>query len=199
MNDQEVTFYTRPNYMGDAHTYALGTDENLYPGELNDKFKSVKVGRKVKILAWQHGNQTGKYREWDLDQPDISDIGGLTRFKVVESTTLPVVVRLQDLTGAPAGKYSLKVSSYDVGDTIVYSGDPEYGLVGVMPEDGPPVTTAIYVRDEHTGAYVAVGAIYFTWNPDTKSIDVADASNLPENLAYSREDRNQFTFKLTEV
>ncbi|MFF4961639.1 beta/gamma crystallin domain-containing protein [Streptomyces sp. NPDC001222] len=199
MNDQEVTFYTRPDYMGDAHTYALGTDENLHPGELNDKFKSVKVGRKVKILAWQHSNQTGKYREWDLDQPDISDIGGLTRFKVVESTTLPVVVRLQDLTGAPAGKYSLKVSSYDVGDTIVYSGDPEYGLVGVMPEDGPPVTTAIYVRDEHTGAYVAVGAIYFTWNPDTKSIDVADASNLPENLAYSREGRNQFTFKLTEA
>jgi hypothetical protein len=199
MSEQEVTFYTRPNYTGDAHTYAVGTDENLHPGELNDRFKSVKVGRKAKVLAWQHSNQSGKYREWDLDQPDISDIGGLTRFKVVESTTLPIAVRLQDLTGAPAGRYSLKAASYDVGDTIVRSGDAEYGLVGVMPEDGPPVTTAIYVRDEHSGVYVAVGAIYFVWNSDTKSIDVADASNVPENLDYSRDGRNQFTFKLTAV
>jgi hypothetical protein len=197
MSEQEVTFYSRLNYTGDAHTYAAGTDEKLHPGELNDKFKSVKVGRKAKVLAWQHSNQSGKYREWDLDQPDISDIGGLTRFKVVESTTLPIAVRLQDLTGAPTGRYSLKAASYDVGDTIVRSGDPEYGLVGVMPEDGPPVTTAIYVRDEHSGVYVAVGAIYFVWNSDTKSIDVADASNVPENLDYSRDGRNQFTFKLT--
>ncbi|MBW8801423.1 MAG: hypothetical protein JF597_50155 [Streptomyces sp.] len=199
MSEQEVTFYTRTNYTGDAHTYVVGADENLYPGGLNDKFKSVRVGRKAKVLAWQHANQTGKYQEWDIDQPDISDIGGLTRFKVVESTTLPIVVRLQDLTGAPARRYSLKIASYDVGDTIAYSGDPEYGLVGVMPEDGPPVTTAIYVRDEHSGVYVAVGAIYFVWNSSTKSIDVADASNVPENLDYSRDGRNQFTFKLTEV
>ncbi|MFG2261117.1 beta/gamma crystallin domain-containing protein [Streptomyces mirabilis] len=54
--EQEVTFYSRPNYTGDAHTYAVGTDENLHPGELNDKFKSVKVGRKAKVLAWQDSN-----------------------------------------------------------------------------------------------------------------------------------------------
>lgn len=199
MSEQEVTFHTGTNYTGDAHTYVVGSDENLYPGGLNDRFKSVRVGRKAKVLAWQHANQTGKYREWDVDQPDISDIGGLTRFKVVESTTLPIAVRLQDLTGGPARRYSLKIASYDVGDTIVHSGDPEYGLVGVMPEDGPPVTTAIYVRDEHSGAYVAVGAIYFVWNSSTKSIDVADASNVPENLGYSRDGRNQFTFTLTSV
>ncbi|MFD9655821.1 beta/gamma crystallin domain-containing protein [Streptomyces mirabilis] len=59
MSEQEVTFYSRLNYTGDAHTYAVGTDENLHPGELNDKFKSVKVGRKAKVLAWQHSNQSG--------------------------------------------------------------------------------------------------------------------------------------------
>ena len=199
MSDQEVTFYTQVNYSGDAHVYRVGADENLYPGELNDRFKSVKVGRKAKVLAWQHGNQTGKYREWDLDQADFSDIGGLTRFKVVDSTTLPIAVRIQDLTGAPARAYSMKVNSYDVGDTIVYSGAPEYGLVGVMPEDGPPVTTAIYVRNENSGEYVATGAIHFTWNSGTKSIDVADASNFPENMEHARDGRNQFTFTLKSV
>ncbi|MFI2645932.1 beta/gamma crystallin domain-containing protein [Streptomyces sp. NPDC018610] len=199
MSEQEVTFYARPSYTGDGHTYTVGANENLHPGELNDRFNSVRVGRKAKVLAWQHANQTGKYREWEVDQPDISDIGGLTRFKVVESTTLPIAVRLQDLTGAQPGRYSLKVASYDVGDTVVRSGDPEYGLVGVMPEDGPPVTSAIYVRNELSGEYVALGAIYFAWNSGTKSIDVAEASNVPENLDYSRDGRNQFTFKLTEV
>ncbi|MGW7427700.1 beta/gamma crystallin domain-containing protein [Streptomyces sp. NPDC054813] len=57
MSEQKVTFYTRPNYTGNAHTYAVGTDENLYPGGLNDKFKSVKVSRKAKVLAWQPAAQ----------------------------------------------------------------------------------------------------------------------------------------------
>ncbi|WP_330348976.1 beta/gamma crystallin domain-containing protein [Streptomyces sp. NBC_00582] len=199
MSDQEVIFYTRTNLSGDAHPYRVGADENLYPGQLNDRFKSVKVGTKAKILAWQHANQTGKYREWDLDQADISDIGGLTRFKVVDSTTLPIAVRLEDLTGAPDGRFSLKIDSYDVGTIIVHSGDPEYGLVGVMPEDGPPVTTAIYVRNEQSGEYVATGAIHFVWNAGTKSIDVADATNFPENMEYSRDGRNRFIFKLKSV
>jgi hypothetical protein len=199
MKDDQVTFYAQLSFAGEAHTYDLGADENLHPGELNDKFKSVKVGRQAKVLAWQHANQTGKYREWDLDQADITGIGGLSRFKVIRDTTLPIAVRLEDLTGGQNRQYSLKVDSFEVGQALVYSGDPEYGLVGIMPEDGPPVTTAIYVRDEQSGNYVATGAVHFAWNSTTKSVDIADDTNFPANMEYKRDGRNQFIFELTSV
>ncbi|NUK85432.1 beta/gamma crystallin domain-containing protein [Streptomyces lunaelactis] len=199
MKDDQVTFYAQLSFAGEAHTYDLGANENLHPGELNDRFRSVKVGRQVKVLAWQHANQTGRYQEWDLDQADITGIGGLTRFKVIRDTTLPIAVRLEDLTGGQNGQYSLKVASFEVGEILVYSGDPEYGLVGVMPEDGPPVTSAIYVRSEQSGEYVAMGSVYFVWNGTTKSVDVADETNFPANMRYKREGRNQFIFELTDV
>ncbi|MFD4948774.1 beta/gamma crystallin domain-containing protein [Streptomyces sp. NPDC058409] len=192
-----ATFYTQLAYAGDAHSYKLGSDESLYPGDLNDKFKSLRVGKLVKVLAWQH-NESGQYREWDTDQENITDIGGLSRFKVAASTTLPIAVRLQDLTGAPEGSYSLKVSSYEVGEATISSGDPEFRLVGIMPESGPPVTTAIYVRNGD-GHYVATGAVHFTWNSNTKSVDIADATNFPENMENERTGRNEFTFRLVSV
>ncbi|WP_326655004.1 beta/gamma crystallin domain-containing protein [Streptomyces sp. NBC_01750] len=199
MKDDQVTFYAQLSFAGEAHTYDLGADENLHPGELNDKFKSLKVGQQAKVLAWQHANQTGKYREWNLDQSDITGIGGLSRFKVTRDTTLPIAVRLEDLTGGQNRQYSLKVDSFEVGQILVYSGDLEYGLVGIMPEDGPPVTTAIYVRDEQSGNYVATGSVYFAWNGTTKSVDVADETNFPDNMRYKRDGRNQFIFELTAV
>ncbi|MFF5131312.1 beta/gamma crystallin domain-containing protein [Streptomyces syringium] len=87
MNDDQVTFYTGLNYTGDAHTYDIGDAVRFAEEDpLNDKFLSVKLGRRARILAWQHGSQRGNYREWEADQPDISNIGGLTRFKVTDNS-----------------------------------------------------------------------------------------------------------------
>ncbi|HUJ80462.1 MAG TPA: hypothetical protein VLW83_01190, partial [Candidatus Acidoferrales bacterium] len=61
------------------------------------------------------------------------------------------------------------------------------------------VTTAIYVRDEQTKVYVATGAVYFVWNSQTSSVDVADATNFPANMTYERATPNQFIFHLTSV
>ncbi|WP_017599593.1 beta/gamma crystallin domain-containing protein [Nocardiopsis lucentensis] len=199
MSDNEVIFYEELNYGGASHPYKLGDDINLGNTSLNDKFTSVKVGAKVKVVAWQHYDQTGVYREWDVDQPDITDIGGLTRFRVVKSGTLPIAVRLEDLTGQEKHHYSMKVDSHDVGTAKVYSGGAGYGLVGLMPEAGPPVTTAIYVRDEKSGVYVATGSIYFTWDGETKSIRIDNAENFPKNMEHQRERRNEFTCQLKSV
>jgi DUF2075 family protein len=198
MGDNEACFYTEFKFEGDSHCYPLGTEENLWPGSLNDRFKSVQVGRKVKVLAWQHANNSGKYREWSIDQDDITDIDGLSRFNVVADTTLPIAARLDDNTGAPTGQRSLTLISHQVGQITVRSGEPDFHLVGIMPAAGPPVTTAIHVRDEQTGEYLATGSIYFAWNADTKSIDVADETNLPTNVTYERSERNKFTFTLNE-
>ncbi|MBZ4322048.1 beta/gamma crystallin domain-containing protein [Streptomyces huiliensis] len=87
MNDDQVTFHTGRDYQGDAHTYTISDDVRFTEKDpLNDAFLSVKVGRKARILAWQHGSQRGDYREWEADQPDIGDIGGLTRFKVTDNS-----------------------------------------------------------------------------------------------------------------
>ncbi|MFE3261710.1 beta/gamma crystallin domain-containing protein [Nocardia sp. NPDC059091] len=196
MSVDEATFYRNVDYAGEPHAYKLGTQESL-PGDLNDRFRSVRVGELVKVLAWQHYGQSGRYREWEVDTPDITDIGGLSTFRVVEKTTLAIAVRLQDDTGAAPGRYSLKVVSYEVGEITTHSGDPEYALIGFMPAGGPPVTTAIYVRDEHTGEYVAIGSVYFVWNPQTSAVDVSDDTHFPENMTYERAGNNRFTFHLT--
>lgn len=198
MSVDEVMFYKSVNYAGDPYAYKLGAQEAL-PGELNDRFRSVRVGELVKVLAWQHYGQSGIYREWEVDTPDITDIGGLSTFRVVEKTTLAIAVRLQDDTGAEPGRYSLKVVSYEVGEITAHSGDPEYSLVGFMPAGGPPVTTAIYVRDERTGEYMAIGSVYFAWNAGTKSVDIADETNFPENMTHERAGSNRFTFRLTST
>jgi len=201
MSDDEATFYTQLAYQGDPHAYKLGTDETLWPGHLNDQFLSVRVGAMVKVLAWQDDGGGGSYGEWDVDQPDITSIGGLSRFQVAELGTLPIAVRLEDATGAAPGSYSLTAESYQVGRITVPSGDPDFGLIGIMPVDGPPVTTAIYVRDEQPGhgQYVATGAIYFVWNGATGTIDVADQTNFPANMDCQRADRNKFTLRLISV
>lgn len=176
MSVDEATFYRSTNYGGDAFPYRLGANEEL-PTNLNDKFKSVRVGSMVKVLAWQHYGGTGQYREWEVDTPDITDIGGLSWFKVIESTTLSIAV----------------------GSVTTLSGDPEFALIGTMPADGPLVTTAINVRDVPTGVYIAVGSVYFVWNPETMAVDVADATNFPANMSYERASPNQFIFHLTSV
>ncbi|MFE3026119.1 beta/gamma crystallin domain-containing protein [Nocardia tengchongensis] len=196
MSVDEATFYRNVDYVGEPYAYKLGTQESL-PGDLNDRFRSVRVGELVKVLAWQHYGQSGRYREWEVDTPDITDVGGLSTFRVVEKTTLAIAVRLQDDTGAAPGRYSLKVVSYEVGEITTPSGDPEYALVGFMPAGGPPVTTAIYVRNEQTGEFVAIGSVYFVWNPQTSAVDVADETNFPENMTYERAGSNRFTFHLT--
>ncbi|MFD6356934.1 beta/gamma crystallin domain-containing protein [Nocardia tengchongensis] len=196
MSVDEATFYRNVDYVGEPSACKLGTQESL-PGDLNDRFRSVRVGELVKVLAWQHYGQSGRYREWEVDTPDITDVGGLSTFRVVEKTTLAIAVRLQDDTGAAPERYSLKVVSYEVGEITTHSGDPEYALVGFMPAGGPPVTTAIYVRDEQTGEYAAIGSVYFVWNPQTSAVDVSDETNFPKNMTYERAGSNQFTFHLT--
>ncbi|MFI6574821.1 beta/gamma crystallin domain-containing protein [Nocardiopsis sp. NPDC050513] len=199
MHDNEVIFYTEPNYGGASYNYKLGDDVDLGNTSLNDKFTSLRVGPKVKVVAWQHYNQTGTFREWDVDQPDITEIGGLTRFRVLDGGTLPVAVRLEDKTGGKPRQFSMKVESRDVGTALVYSGDREFGLVGLMPEDGPPVTTAIHVRNEQSGVYVATGSVYFAWDKKTKSVKIADETNFPTNMAHKREGRNAFVCQLKSV
>lgn len=193
----QTQFYTSSNFGGSPHTYSVGDDVNLYPGNLNDKFKSAIVGSAAKVLAWKHDSGVGTYTELTGRNPDISSIGGLSRFKVLPSDTRVIAFQFKDATGGAPKRYSLKVNAADVGERLLYSNeDDEFKLVGTMPVRGPSVTTAIYVRDEQTGVYLATGSIFFQWNEQAQQVDIVSQENFPAQLKYERQDANRFIITL---
>lgn len=163
-----VNFYTKKDFGGDAHSYKVGDDVSL-PSDLNDKFLSVNVGIAAKVLAWRDYNKQGPYREWTGPNPDITDIEGLSCFMVVKGDTRVIAFLFKDATGGADRQYSLTVKAADVGELKIFSNDgDEYRVAGLMPAGGQEVTTAIYVRDEHSGVYIAEGSVYFQWNSKTE-------------------------------
>lgn len=221
--DNVANFYTKTSFGGDESSYKIGDDVKL-DGSLNDKFHSVNIGSAAKVVAWQHIDSTGNYREWHAANPDISDIGGLSRFIVVNEDTRAIAFLFKDATGGKDRQYSLKVDAADVGTVTMYSNDGEdYRLVGIIPAGGPPVTTAIYVRDEHSGVYIAIGSVFFQWNskiggkfvyvPSPKSVsfsactrltfpssevDIVENENWPKQLKVERSDASRFIVTLVD-
>jgi hypothetical protein len=160
-----ANFYVKLNFEGQAHPYPIHDANVQLPASLNDRFLSVNVGAAAKVIAWQHYSSTGIYREWTGENPDITDIGGLSTFRVVDGNTRAISFLFKDATGAPAKRYSLQLNAADVGSVKLYSNEDEtYRLVGIMPDSGPPVTTAVYVRDESSGVYITQGSVFFQWN-----------------------------------
>ncbi|KAF2962745.1 hypothetical protein GQX73_g10826 [Xylaria multiplex] len=193
-----VNFYTKKDFEGDKFPYSIGDDISV-PTDLNDKFLSVNVGVAAKVIAWQHYNSTGIYKEWTGENPDISEIEGLSRFKVVDNDTRAITFIFKDATGGADKQYSLKLNAADVGTILIYSNDgDDYHLVGIMPSGGPPVVTAIYVRDESTGVYIATGSVFFQWNSASKQVDIVESDNWPPQLKYERSGPSSFIVTLID-
>ncbi|KAK0650994.1 Beta/Gamma crystallin-domain-containing protein [Cercophora samala] len=192
-------FYVKKEFEGDEYPYSIGADVSV-PGSLNDKFLSVNVGNNTKVIAWQHYNESGVYREWEGANPDISDIGGLSRFKVVENNTRAISFQFVDQTGGTPLQYSLKIDARDVGTVLIKSNeDPlEWHLVGILPAGGPPVTTGVFLRNEGTGVYLSVGSIYFQWNKDTNEVDIVESEAFPPQLKYTRKGPSAFEIALID-
>ena len=198
-----AVFFQKKEFSGPGDIYTIGQDLSL-PGALNDKYLSVAIGTSAKVIAWQHYNESGHYAEWTSSQSDISAIGGLSRFRVVDDSTRVISFLFKDGTGGEARQYSLKVDARDVGSVVLFSGaglggeegKEEYAMVGVMPEGGPPVTTAVYVRDEKSGVYVAVGSVFFQWNEQRKEVDVVENENWPKQLVAKRTGSSRFEVTL---
>lgn len=194
-----AVFYQKKDYEGTGDVYPLGQDVSV-PGSLNDKYLSVAIGASAKVIAWQHYNESGIYQEWTSSQSDISSIGGLSRFRVVDDDTRAISFLFKDTTGGENRQYSLKVDARDVGAVTLYSTieEDQYGLVGILPAGGPPVTTAVYVRDERSGVYIATGSVFFKWNEETKEVDVVENENWPKQLSQKRTGNSSFEVTLVD-
>lgn len=97
-------------------------------------------------------------------------------------------------------EYSLKLDAHDVGTILIKSNeDPlEWHLVGILPADGPAVTTAVFLRDEKTGVYLSVGSIYFKWNKDTKEANIVESEHFPPQLKHKRKGPSAFEITLVD-
>ncbi|RCJ27527.1 hypothetical protein A6770_25635 [Nostoc minutum NIES-26] len=181
MSNSGAIFFEQKNYQGVSHSYEID-QEYAAPcddgnSELNDKFLSVKIGELVKVLAWQHCDGTGVYREWETDNPDLSDIKGLSKFQVVNTTNSVVAFRLIDRSGA--GKaLSLKCQTDQVGESTdrTNDGNDEYRIIGTLPTDKPnfpPLTTGVYLRlEEPNYDYLSTGTVYIKWNNNTHEAEL---------------------------
>ncbi|KAK3391347.1 membrane binding-domain-containing protein [Sordaria brevicollis] len=199
VDPNSAVFYQQKDFSGPGDSYPISPESVSVPGSLNDKYLSVAVGASAKVIAWQHYNEMGHYREWTDSQPDISDIEGLSRFRVVDDDTRAISFIFKDSTGGESKRYSLKVDARDVGAVTLYSNDgDEYALVGILPAGGPPVTTAVYVRDEKSGGYIAVGSVYFQWNESTGEVDVVENDNWPKQLDAKRTGKSAFEVTLVD-
>lgn len=193
----EVDFFDKTNFDGNSYRYHIGDDVNLYPGALNDKFNSVIVGSGAKVLAWQHANASGVYRELTGKNPSMAELKGLSRFKVIDDDTRVIAFLFKDTTGGDPKQYSLKLDAADVGEKLLYSNeDDDYKLVGTIPDDGTVVTTALYLRDEKSGQYLAIGSVYFQWNKTTTQVDIVSSENFPKQLKSERAGPTKFVVTL---
>lgn len=201
-NSGEVIFFEGKNYQGIAHTYSLyGEDEmdcNAGASALNDKYLSVQVGREVKVLAWEHCDSSGIYLEWTEDNPDLSEIGGLSRFTVVSASDSIVAFRLVDQSGAEI-RLSLKLQAYAIGESTDRSDDnnDEYRIIGHVPTDRPgpePFVTQVSLRNEDNGEYPSTGSVYFNWNDSNQKVDLTYTDNKPAGFEFEQTSAGTFDF-----
>ncbi|WP_050568820.1 beta/gamma crystallin domain-containing protein [Vibrio jasicida] len=200
-------FYKNKNYEGYSHFYDESGSVYSLPKELNDYFHSVKVGQLSKVFAWKHYSESqpgDKHQEWTEDNPDISSLGGLSKFKVTPKEVEGVLIRLVD--GIETGKkYCMSSKVYGEGEGAdVYSctNNESYQLVGTLnPTNGEEsIVASIATRnmensDPNFGQYINNGSVYFKVE-DGGDIEVShengEFDNFPENLNVIEVRENTF-------
>lgn len=188
-----VDFFPEENYGGVAASSELSKVEHLV---LNSKYFSYELGSGTKLLVWNHSNYYDQ-EEWTSSKPSIPSTSTKQCYQVLKGTTSVIGFRFKDITSAEPGSYSLTLNVANIGQVVLLSDESDqFAIAGTMPHDGPPVTTAVYVRDMKTGIYIAQGSVYFEWDSSQEKVVIADQTNWPKQLEHEEEGDNNFTITL---
>lgn len=196
----QIAFFRTSDLQGEPTYYKVGDDVTLH-GELNDKYKSVEVGETAKVICYQHINGSGLSHEYPPGRHQNIDaqISGLSKFQVLALDTLFAVgLKLHDKTGGEPGDYKMIFEAAEIGRVEVPSGQDGYVF---LPASGSSneVTCAIFVFDRG-GSPVALGTIYFQWDPHKHEIHITShPETFPANMSYHRDDQTRITFSLNSV
>ncbi|MFC9995099.1 beta/gamma crystallin domain-containing protein [Nocardia sp. NPDC127526] len=195
----EAIFFTQRDFQGDSFPYSTNDGVVEVPGQLNDRFLSVRVGATAKVMAWQHYGFGGAYAEWDTDQPDISAIHGLSVFTVTYRSTRFIAARFVNAT-RPDRTYAMKVNTAGadpgLSERWLAQNDPDFLPIALAFEDGRSVTTALYVRDQETYIYNPTGSCYFRWNPTTSEVELDPGAAFPPGMSHKQASASEFIFEL---
>ncbi|XYZ63987.1 hypothetical protein KP696_09930 [Nocardia seriolae] len=195
----QAIFFTARQYAGEPYVYSIDDGVVEVPGQLNDKFLSVKVGANAKVMAWQHYGFGGAYAEWDTDQPDISGIHGLSVFTVTYRSTQFIMARFVNATQTDrtlAMKVNTAGADPGISERWLAQDDPHFSPIALAFEDGRQVTTALYVRDENTYIFNPTGSCYFRWNRTTDAVELDPGVNFPQGMSHKQASANEFIFEL---
>ncbi|MCW7764134.1 beta/gamma crystallin domain-containing protein [Photorhabdus luminescens] len=187
-----ATFFDRKYFLGEAHHYPENDIIIPLPYDLNDRFRSVRIGTLSKVYAWRHQTDCEpgqRYREWEYDHPDIDrEIRGLSKFKVAPKNTCLVALRLIDDTYSGI-KFSMFTNTHCVGP-VETTTDDDYALVGILPFE-TELVTAIAIRNTSTGVYINNGSFYF-YRDANGVVSIDEKANFPKNLRIVNVGGNRF-------
>lgn len=207
-----ANFYKSINYIGEAYYYPESNNIiNLEYSDLNDKFKSVDLGFASKVLAWRHStdNQTGGqyFKVYEQDTPNLSEINGLTKLKVIPKQSEEVLIRLIDKSGSNK-KFCLYANVFSpdaqASDVIACTDDLGYQVVGYIVNSGSKIVSSLQVRnaqigDSDYGMFINSGNVFYI--NENGNINVAtdhdSLVNFPQNMDYEVMGNNRIDFHLS--
>jgi len=203
--DTGAVMFQHVNYGGTSKFFPEKPGKYTLTGSENDFYHSVKVGKFSKVFAWEDGgtSMAGSYQEWTSDDPDFTDLNGLSNFKVVPNAIVGVSIRLVDGIGTNK-KYCMASKVYGAGEGAdVYSctDNPTYQLVGTLnpTAGGESIVASIAVRnmqpgDPNFGSYINNGSVYFKVKDGDISVshNAGEFDNFPKNLEIIEVSDNRF-------
>ncbi|KAI0971468.1 membrane binding-domain-containing protein [Xylaria arbuscula] len=195
--EKSANFYDKANFEGASHNYALSSVTHLYPKKIADVYHSVNVGLGAKVNCWHHLDYDGRHGVLEGEAATLVSIGDLTCFSVDKDDTHIIQFRFVDKTGGQPKDYSLTLNLAGIGKKILLSDDgPDFKLAGKINASEGIVTTAIYLRNEKTGVYLATGSIYFKWNSEKNEVDIDSEKFWPKQLTHERQGQAKFLVTL---
>ncbi|KAI1744307.1 membrane binding-domain-containing protein [Xylaria scruposa] len=189
-------FYEKVNYEGERTTYSINENHDFSPKKIVDLYQSVKVGTGVKVICWNEPDIDGSYADVRGRQPEIKNLT-FNHLSIDDTDTHIVSFKFVDKTSNNKGDYSLTVKLHNSDQRIILSNEGDYyKIAGKFRASDGEVTTAISVRNVHTGEYLTTGSIYFVWNSDAGSVDIASEADWPKQLEHQQDGPTKFTITL---
>ena len=194
-----VEFYSKPDYQDSAKTANLEDVEHYVLGV---NYFSYHLGNGTKLLVWDHSNFYDN-KIWEQDQQSLPKVspGSMQCYQVLRGekhhASSVIGIRFKDATGGKPKAFLLILKLAKIGDVPLYSDESDkYAIGGTITQSGPPVTTAVYVRDETTKEYICNGSIFFKWDEENEKVAIGDTTNWPKELKITDDGKNNFTITL---
>ncbi|NJQ22342.1 hypothetical protein HCO69_22330 [Pantoea sp. LS15] len=215
----EVAFYRSKNFGGAGEFYNVYNDVTFWQGDnFNDKYLSLRVIGNVNVHCYQHSYGTGIYKVYKQgDHPDISEMGGLSKFWIAPAGSdgggdeLPdwsIALRLVDDVlneNNEPGRYKGRFAAAGLGTVSPVSESPDisdqdarYSLL-TGKGNTIDINCGIDIFYIKTNALVASGQIIFTYNTSTGSVSITSQTitNILVDTKIEAKDNTRYDIKLS--